>query len=73
MSRVIIMALNTCWFLHALPKLGPNCQYVPIVMSHIIEMNLIFSLKSQFFQNASLREIEDRWAGGKGPLAVEFR
>ena len=24
-------------------------------------------------QNASLREIEDRWAAGKGPLAVEFR
>ena len=22
--------------------------------------------------NASLREIEDRWADGKGPLAVEF-
>ena len=22
--------------------------------------------------NASLREIEDRWAGGKGPLAIEF-
>ncbi len=25
-----------------------------------------------FVLNASLREIEDRWAGGKGPLAVEF-
>ena len=22
--------------------------------------------------NASLREIEERWAGGKGPLATEF-
>ena len=22
--------------------------------------------------NASLKEIEDRWAGGKGPLALEF-
>ena len=22
--------------------------------------------------NASMREIEDRWAGGKGPLAIEF-
>ena len=22
--------------------------------------------------NASLREIEDRWAGGKGPLAIDF-
>ena len=25
-----------------------------------------------FMLNASLREIEERWAGGKGPLATEF-
>lgn len=42
--------------------------FLNIHVNHFLKVTSYFKVL-----NTSLREIDDRWAGGKGPLAFEFR